>query len=120
MYSEFLNLVRTGNVRACRFEESSNRITFDLHPHSSAASAVAPPTSQVAVAPAAGAAGAETAATVTVHGTGPQPRQFYTKRLVADTALVPTLLAAGVEFGLLKQSFTATLVRQVCCWEGRG
>lgn len=111
MYSEFLNLVRTGNVRACRFEESSSRITFDLHPHSSAAAAVSPRMSRVAVQPADAGAADATTATVTVHGVGPQPRQFYTKRLAADTALIPTLMAAGVEFGLLKQSFTATILR---------
>lgn len=113
MYSEFLNLVRTGNVRACRFEESSSRITFDLHPHSSAAAAVSPRMSRVAVQPADAGAADATTATVTVHGVGPQPRQFYTKRLAADTALIPTLMAAGVEFGLLKQSFTATILRWV-------
>ena len=48
MYSEFLALVRSGNVRACRFEESSSRITFDLQPHSSAAVALAPRATQVA------------------------------------------------------------------------
>ena len=46
MYSEFLSLVRSGNVRACRFEEaggsSGQRITFDVRPHSSAAAAVQP------------------------------------------------------------------------------
>lgn len=47
MYSEFLALVRSGNVRACRFEESSSRITFDLRPHSSQAASLAPRASQV-------------------------------------------------------------------------
>lgn len=42
MYSEFLALVRSGNVRAARFEESSARITFDLRPHSTQAAALAP------------------------------------------------------------------------------
>lgn len=52
-----------------------------------------------------------TAAVVTVHGSGPTPRQFYTKRPTFDTQLIPTLMAAGVEFGMLKQSVTAVLVR---------
>lgn len=52
MYSEFLSLVRSGNVRACRFEESGSRITFDLQPHSSVAAAVAPRATQVAGEPA--------------------------------------------------------------------
>jgi hypothetical protein len=42
MYSEFLSLVHSGNVRSCRFEESSSRITFDLRPHSGQAAAAAP------------------------------------------------------------------------------
>lgn len=59
-----------------------------------------------------------TAAVVTVHGVGPSPRQFYTKRLAADAALIPTLVAAGVEFGVLKQSMSAVLVRCAgrCTW----
>jgi hypothetical protein len=50
---------------------------------------------------------------IKVRGQGPAPRQFYTKRLAADTSLVPALMAAGVEFGVLKQSFSAVLVRWV-------
>ena len=52
-----------------------------------------------------------TAAVVTVHGSGPTPRQFYTKRLTFDTQLVPALMAAGVEFGMLRTSVTSVLVR---------
>ncbi|PRW60944.1 ATP-dependent zinc metalloprotease [Chlorella sorokiniana] len=109
MYSEFLALVRSGNVRACRFEESSSRITFDLRPHSSVAAALAPHATQVPVGDP--TAAVSTAAVVTVHGSGPTPRQFYTKRLTFDTQLIPTLMAAGVEFGMLKQSVTSLLVR---------
>lgn len=58
-----------------------------------------------------GSGGAAASAVVTVRGHGPQPRQFYTKRLAADTSLIPTLMAAGVEFGVLKQSFVTVLVR---------
>jgi hypothetical protein len=47
LYSEFLSLVRSGNVRACRFEESSARISFDLRPHSSQTAAAAPREAQV-------------------------------------------------------------------------
>ncbi|PSC74189.1 ATP-dependent zinc metalloprotease [Micractinium conductrix] len=113
LYSEFLGLVRSGNVRAARFEESSARITFDLHPHSSAAASMAPRALALAGAAAdeAASAGDASAATVMVHGAGPSPRQFYTKRLAADSNLIPTLLAAGVEFGVLRQSFSATLVK---------
>lgn len=112
MYSEFLSLVRSGNVRACRFDDSSSRITFDLRPHSSLAAELAPPAAQVAVTDAGAAvADASTTAVVTVHGSGPAPRQFYTKRLAADGQLVATLMAAGVEFGILKQTFSAVLVR---------
>lgn len=57
------------------------------------------------------AAAASTAAVVTVRGSGPIPRQFYTKRVTFDTQLIPTLMAAGVEFGMLKQTLTSVLVR---------
>jgi hypothetical protein len=52
-------------------------------------------------------------ALVTVRGHGPAPRQFWTKRLAADSSLIPTLLAAGVEFGVLRQSMLSVLVRCV-------
>jgi hypothetical protein len=55
---------------------------------------------------------------VTVRGGGPAPRQFYTKRLAADTALIPTLMAAGVEFGVLRQGMTSALVRCAATQEG--
>ncbi|EFN53519.1 hypothetical protein CHLNCDRAFT_136599 [Chlorella variabilis] len=111
MYSEFLSLVHSGNVRACRFEESSARITFDLRPHTSQVAAAAPREAPVEVPVPDGSGGAAASAVVTVRGHGPQPRQFYTKRLAADTSLIPTLMAAGVEFGVLKQSFVTVLVR---------
>ncbi|KAL4852738.1 putative inactive ATP-dependent zinc metalloprotease FTSHI 3 [Chlorella vulgaris] len=109
MYSEFLNLVHSGNVRACRFEESSSRISFDLRPHSSQAAAAAPHATVVDVSDA--TISAADSALVTVRGHGPAPRQFWTKRLAADSSLIPTLLAAGVEFGVLRQSMLSVLVR---------
>ena len=146
MYSEFLSLVRSGNVRACRFEEaggsSGQRITFDVRPHSSAAAAVQPRSTlyQMGAGPSStqqGVAGARASAAsptvsagvavdaataaalqggggeavVRVRGQGPSPRQFYTKRLAADPSLLPLLMSAGVEFGVMRTSFTSALVR---------
>lgn len=41
MYSDFLNMVNSGNVRAARFEEGTGRILFDMKPHSSQVAAQA-------------------------------------------------------------------------------
>ena len=84
LYSEFMALVRSGNVRSVRFEDSGTRLLFDLAPHSSEG-----PLGSTAT-PAAGGSGAaadarpSTAARVTMRGRGAMPRQFFTKRVPGE------------------------------------
>ena len=106
------------------------QITFDLRPHSSETgghiqATAAAATIEAAAAAAAGAA-AEGPATVVLRGRGPAPRQFYTHRVggaASEAALLQLLLAAGVEFGVVRTSLSAQFSRWVgparrCLWLG--
>jgi ATP-dependent Zn protease len=96
LYSTFLSAVERGDVRSARFEDGTGRILFDLHPAPAAAPAAA-------VARAGRRAAAPSPAAVEA-GAAPRlaraapPRQLYA-RAVPDPRLIPTLAAAGVEFG---------------------
>jgi hypothetical protein len=98
-----LEAVRHGSDAGCCMIMESDIKSHRLH--------CSQPTCCPACAAAASSSDGGAAAVVTVRGAGPAPRQFYTKRLAADTALIPTLLAAGVEFGVLRQGMTSALVR---------
>ena len=118
VYSEFLNLVNSGNVRAARFEEGTGRLLFDLRPHSSAAAsttATAASTSTAKSTPSStpsSTSSSENTATVTTLNGGRTavPRQFYTRH-IPDPHLIPTLMAAGVEFGTVRASMKAAMAR---------
>lgn len=139
VYSEFLRLVDSGNVRAARFEDGTGRILFDLKPHSSqetmtpATTAPAAPTTAISKkqtqsrsssssaqqaaasmveTPSSSTSTASATATVTMSGRSRTPRQFYTRH-IPDPQLVPTLMAAGVEFGSVRASVKAAMLRVV-------
>ena len=138
VYSEFLRLVDSRNVRAARFEEGTGRILFDLKPHSSQESinpvaAASPATAakgnnkrqassnrgststqqtKTAENPDLSTATSSNSATVTMRGRSRTPRQFYTRH-IPDAQLIPTLMAAGVEFGSVRASMKAAMVRIV-------
>ncbi|KAH7621267.1 hypothetical protein Ndes2526B_g03608 [Nannochloris sp. 'desiccata'] len=119
VYSEFLKLVDSGNVRAARFEEGTGRILFDLKPHSSQASstsvasaaATAKNNKKTLAVNQASPAAPETA-TVTTRGRSRLPRQFYTRH-IPDPQLIPRMMGAGVEFGTVRASVKAAMVRVV-------
>jgi cell division protease FtsH len=117
VYSEFLKLVDSGNVRAARFEEGTGRIIFDLKPHSSQEKAAATVTTAAATkntkkaADNSKASTSETA-TVTARGRSRLPRQFYTRH-IPDSQLIPRMMTAGVEFGTVRASMKAAMVRVV-------
>ncbi|GAB4813160.1 hypothetical protein N2152v2_000206 [Parachlorella kessleri] len=130
VYSEFVRLVESGNVRAARFEEgsSSSRILFDLRPHSSATGGrLAGDASGGSAAgqgmPSAASSSSEVATIAAVRRRSPTPRQFYTYRMggvTGEAALMQSLLAAGVEFGVIKaslsQSFARILLSAIAVW----
>eukprot|EP00887_Chlorella_sp_A99_P007058 scaffold2.g7058.t1 len=138
MYSEFLSLLDQGSVRTARLDDSGSRLMFDLHPSvsedastaeavaeaqgsSSKAASTSGGWAAMADSPAArlqralsggrGAAGHESISG-RVQLLGPVPQQYYTKRVV-DHQLLQRLIAAGVEFGAVKQTVTGALVRVV-------
>lgn len=110
VYSEFLRLVDSGNVRAARFEDGTGRILFDLKAHSS----VETPDTAAIRASGAGSsttvAGLDGMAYATPGGRSRAPRQFYTRHL-PDPQLLATLMAAGVEFGSVRATLSSAISR---------
>mmetsp|Transcript_1145 Transcript_1145/g.3451 ORF Transcript_1145/g.3451 Transcript_1145/m.3451 type:complete len:677 (-) Transcript_1145:1016-3046(-) len=112
VYSQFLTAVNGGVVRSVRFDNSADRVYFDLKSDT----APAPPAdtrkrSQTAsnTASNTGSAAAELEAlTAAVPSTA--TAQFYAKQ-IHDPNLVDKLSAAGVEFGAAKASMKGTLMR---------
>lgn len=115
VYSDFLRLVQGGNVAAVRFDDSNSRILFDLK----ATSQISPPQKTIKNSRSSKEGGNQveqdtgTTATTTTSIRRQVPRQFYTKSISADTNLIPMLLAAGVEFGSLRSSVSAAILRIV-------
>ncbi|CAL8462710.1 g2243 [Coccomyxa elongata] len=101
VYSEFLDLVRSGNVKQARIDESLQKVYFSVQPRT------ADQQDPTAVASTSGSS-AE-AARRDQRGAAPH---FFTKR-VADPNMIPVLVAAGVEFGAVKASMTGALGRIV-------
>jgi cell division protease FtsH len=124
VYSEFLKLVDSGNVRAARFEEGTGRIIFDLKPHSSEVAAAAAVASSkntqnnkkaaatIAATVSQASSSTSETATVTLRGRSRLPRQFYTRH-IPDPQLIPRMMGAGVEFGTVRASMKAAMVRVV-------
>eukprot|EP00889_Picochlorum_renovo_P003207 jgi/Picre1/30237/NNA_005604.t1 len=88
IYSDFLNLVNSGNVRAVRFEEGSGRLLFDV-----ISSTEGSTTSDIA-------AGRKSMRRV--------PRQFFTRHL-PDPQLITTLRDNKVEFGTVKAALSTAI-----------
>ena len=114
LYSDFLNLCSTGNVKRVRFEQGSQRLLFDIDEASasgagpaaasrarSARSASASATSASASATSATSASASSSSTKI-------PRQFYTRHL-PDPNLIGTLRDNGISFGSVKPTFGAAM-----------
>lgn len=128
VYSQFLNLVNDGHVRAVRFDDAAARIYFDTHhaqPGAAASLEGASSSSSSASTSTAGAAAANVGTTKAEAWSPPSaaaaasqarrasakgPRQFYTKR-IADPTLVARLAKSGVEFGAMQASATSFLAR---------
>eukprot|EP00798_Chlamydomonas_sp_ICE-L_P016886 gene16886-23161_t len=95
LYSSFVNLLDTDTVRAARLEGGTDRIYFDLKPN-------VPDNAQAEAVSASVASGSAKAA-------GMQKR-FYVKMAEKnDSFLVSRILACGVEFSIIKTSFSAAL-----------
>lgn len=92
VYSDFLNLVNSGNVDCVRFEEGTGRVLFDVRPHSS---------ETFRVEKSSNAASDE--GLVVKKSVRRVPRQFYTRHL-PDPQLISMLRDASVEFGTVKAS----------------
>ncbi|CAL5223140.1 g5605 [Coccomyxa viridis] len=105
VYSEFLDLVNTGNVRQARIDESLQKVYFSVRP-------LQPAEQQDAAAEAStsGMSAERTAALQRAQKNSPP--HFVTKR-VADPNMIPMLVAAGVEFGAVKATMTGALARVV-------
>lgn len=88
IYSDFLNLVNSGNVRAVRFEEGSGRLLFDIISSTDDST-----TSDIA-------AGRKSMRRV--------PRQFFTRHL-PDPQLITTLRDNNVEFGTVKAALSTAI-----------
>jgi len=139
MYSDFMHLVRSGNVSAALFESNGNRVYFTLKPHSSVMQKLAQFEAEAEKAakekrgarpdraeslrrvmqgpeatraePAAPSPTAATDAVVSVQSSKPRvQRQFYALRVPeGDTDLVSALQAADVRFGAVSPSFGAAV-----------
>ena len=92
VYSDFLNLVNSGNVDCVRFEEGTGRVLFDVRPQSS---------ETFRVKKSSNAASDE--GLVVKKSLRRVPRQFYTRHL-PDPQLISMLRDASVEFGTVKAS----------------
>merc|ERR1719199_365304 len=90
LYSDFLQLCTSGNVKAVRFEQGSSRLVFDVK--ESMAKESAPVSSPVG--------GSSSSAKLA--------RQFYTRQ-VPDPTLTSTLRDNGVTFGTIKPTFGAAI-----------
>lgn len=105
VYSEFLDLVRSGNVRQARIDESLQKVYFSVQPRLEGQQDTS------AVASTSGAP-AERARR---ERAGSVPH-FFTKR-VADPNMIPMLVAAGVEFGAVKvQHLWPSSTNRACLW----
>lgn len=91
VYSDFLNLVNSGNVDSVRFEEGTGRVLFDIRPHSS--------DKEVEMSSRA----ASDRGQVLKKSLRRVPRQFYTRHL-PDPNLISMLRDASVEFGTVRAS----------------
>jgi ATP-dependent Zn protease len=110
VYSDFLGLVQSGNVAAVRFDDSSSRILFDLK----ATSQISSPQKTTKSSRSSKDGGnqvKQATGTIATSIRRQVPRQFYTKTISADINLIPMLLAAGVEFGSLRSSVSAAILR---------
>jgi len=100
MYSSFVKLLDSNRVRAARLESGTGKMYFDLKPQEAAQPAASP----------SGTAQAATTATASAATHVRFQKQFVVKLAdKADQVLVSRVLAHGVEFAVLKQSFSAAL-----------
>lgn len=104
LYSEFLSLVESDNVKDVRFEEGTGRILFDLTPHSSISAQYKDNSERKA--------GASDTARVSLRGKSSILRQFYTRH-IPDQQLITLLRTHGVEFGTIRASVTSSIVRVI-------
>ncbi len=85
VYSDFLELCTSGNVKAVRFEQGTSRLVFDVRESLAKESAGSGKGSSAKLA-----------------------RQFYTRQ-VPDPTLISTLRDNGVSFGTIKPTFGAAI-----------
>ncbi|DBA78662.1 TPA: hypothetical protein ACH3X1_008580 [Trebouxia sp. C0004] len=113
MYSEFLTLVHSGNVRTAGIDDQADKIYFSLNGHSSQQAAEAAETASTqpeASVPAADST--SEVAEVVVRGTSAlQPRKTFYTRSISDPGLIPLLIASGVSFTALQATFGESMTR---------
>jgi len=103
LYSDFLNLCSTGNVKRVRFEQGSQRLLFDIDEASASGAGPASVSRSRSATSATSATSASASASSTKI-----PRQFYTRHL-PDPNLIGTLRDNGISFGSVKPTFGAAM-----------
>ncbi|KAL0045972.1 hypothetical protein WJX82_010072 [Trebouxia sp. C0006] len=113
MYSEFLTLVHSGNVRTAGIDDQADKIYFSLNGHSSQQPAEAAETASPQPEASVAAADSTTeVAEVIVRGTSaPRPRKTFYTRSISDPGLIPLLIASGVSFTALQATFGESMTR---------
>lgn len=122
LYSDFVTLIQSGRVRSARLEAGTSHLYFDLTPtaptslQSTDASSSSPPTSsstqEAATTTSTSSSGTSSAAPAKPRATS--SKQYYVK--VADKNdpfLVSQILAAGVQFGVIRASVTTSLINSM-------
>ncbi|KAL0043414.1 hypothetical protein WJX79_004095 [Trebouxia sp. C0005] len=113
MYSEFLTLVHSGNVRTAGIDDQADKIYFSLNGHSSQQPAEAAETASTQPEASVAAVDSQSeVAEVIVRGTNaPRPRKTFYTRSISDPGLIPLLIASGVSFTALQATFGEAMTR---------
>ena len=95
LYSDFLQLCSSGNVKTVRFEQGSSRLLFDVK-------------ESIAKESSASNQAGDHASTSPTASSTKLARQFYTRQ-IPDPTLITTLRDNGVTFGTVKPTFGAAV-----------
>lgn len=119
MYSEFLTLVHSGNVRTAGIDDQADKIYFSLNGHSSQQAAEQAGSVSAQPQPELSTSSVDTSsevAEVTVRGTAAaaaaaRPRKTFYTRTISDPGLIPLLIASGVSFTAIQASLGESMTR---------
>lgn len=111
MYSEFLTLVHSGNVRTAGIDDQADKIYFSLNGHSSQQAAEAAETASTEASVAAADSTSEVAEVIVRGTSAPRPRKTFYTRSISDPGLIPLLIASGVSFTALQATFGESMTR---------